>query len=48
VVDTFQIGLMMVEVIIELIHIRPDDVPSFLKKEAVKAIWPRGFIIREI
>jgi hypothetical protein len=33
VIDTFQIGLVVVEVITKLVQIRPDDMLGFLEKE---------------
>jgi hypothetical protein len=45
-IDTLEVILMMKEVLTELVHVSPNDMPGFLKEQIVEPIQPRGLISR--
>jgi hypothetical protein len=47
-IDTLEVGLMMKEVLTEIVYVSPNDIPGFLKEQIVKSIRTRGLISRQI
>jgi hypothetical protein len=47
-IDTLEVGLIMKEVLTELVHVSPNDMLGFLKEQIVKPIRTRGLISRQI